>query len=204
MRDAIKRILKEQVNDKFFSLISKKLDQKNSEFAHSLDMSEESWRLGSEILYKSAYKDPGSFWCIQWGSPEQEVLINQMAITSNIDDYLVKELRVYCDIINRYYDLTTPIPRDDNSILSLLGRKYYVTVLDGDPFDYSEHTGSEDGNILSIGYEYNDFDENYEVGEPENDVIWFLKTHFKLNTGHAKSILYQWTYDQINNGHFNG
>ncbi len=176
MKNTIKRILKE---NRFISKVHQQLSNANSKTARFHGVDPDDWYLGSQILYYHWWLVNKSNHCVFHGSVEYEVLAEKLVLI-NPDAWSTKDkgYQTYCDIITQYYDLDNfTIENDDKSIYAFLDRFVNLVFLDED-IDAENFLSDPEEYYYLLGFEYNDWDPEDEIGTHRTQMIAILIVKF--------------------------
>jgi hypothetical protein len=199
MRDLIRKVLKENRHAKFIASFQTMLVSANAKAASMFGVHPDDWYLGTQIEYKWRKKHDPSH-CLFYGSPDAKVA-ERMALF-NIWDWNKEEsgYRLYCDIINQYYDLDNfEIPNDDKTIYAYLDRVYNLVNLDGygNPLNIDNYMSNPTEHRSLFGYEYNDYDEEGDIGTHHQELAGELSNVFNINRIKSLELIDSWTMNKV-------
>jgi hypothetical protein len=171
MRNTIKKILKES---KFNLHAHQQLSNANDKTARFHGVDPDDWYLGSQIYYhNSLEKESGT--CVFLGSPDYEILAEKLVVIN--PDFWKRSDRgyqTYCDIINQYYDLDNfSMSNDDKSVYAFLDRFVNLVFL-GEDLDAENFLTEPEEYGHLLGFEYNDWDPEDEIGTHRTQMIAIL------------------------------
>jgi hypothetical protein len=196
MRDIIRKVLKESRNAKFITAFHQMLSDGNNKAASMFGVHPDDWYLGTQIEYKWRKKNDSSH-CLFYGSPDASVA-EKMALFDLWNwDREDSGYRLYCDIINQYYDLDNfEIPNDDKTIYAYLDRCYSLVYFDGN-LDIEDYESNPTEYNRSFGYEYNDYDEEGDVGVHRQELAGELGNLFNVSRIKALELIDSWTMNKV-------
>jgi hypothetical protein len=200
MKSIIRRVLKE---NRFIVTAHNMLAVENDKTAKQYGIDPDTWYLGTQILYYWVWKKSASAdGCMIEGSPEFNVLAKKLAII-NYDNYDDDNYNMYCDIINQYYDLDNfELLSNVEYIYAYLDRFVSVAILenyqqgeDGVDVDYELYLRNPD--TIRVGYEFNDWDENGEIGTHIDDLVQELYNIFHRGKVQIETLVHNWTANKF-------
>lgn len=196
MRNIIRKVLRENINAKFITTFHSMLASANAKAASMFGVHPDDWYLGTQIEYKWRMKnDPSD--CLFYGSPDASVA-EKMALFKLWNWYREDSgYRLYCDMINQYYDLDNfEIPTDDKTIYTYLDRIYNLVHLDTD-IDIENYKLNPYTYESIFGYEYNDYDEYDDIGDRYYGVVNVISLVFNKTQKETAKLLTNWTMNKV-------
>lgn len=182
MRHFIKKILKES---RIFSVIKSDLDSENRKKAALFGVDPDDWYLGSQILFKDLCELDESH-CVPHGSVEFTILNKKYVIPKG------EQIK----FLNDYYGIDNfTIPKTEKAIYAFLDRFVSLVSL-GTYDDYEDYIKNPKDYVM--GYEYNDFGDDGDIGAHRFDLVYELLRIFNTSdSDKMNKILTNWTYNKL-------